>query len=59
MTVFLGVGLIDTLVDSVDSTMIVFGKPTYYKPADHHVSFAVVEGNDEEVSAQGFHYFGP
>ena len=42
--------IIDTLVDSVDSTMIVFGKPTYYKPADHHVSFAVVEGNDDVLS---------
>jgi hypothetical protein len=42
--------IIDTLVDSVDSAMIVFGKPTYYKPADHHVSFAVVEGNDDVLS---------
>jgi hypothetical protein len=41
--------LVDALVALVDVTMNAYGKPIYYKPSYHHVSFAVIEGNGDDL----------
>lgn len=43
------IAFVDTLVSSVDLAMTAFGKPVYYKPSHHHVSFAVIEGDGDEL----------
>jgi hypothetical protein len=41
--------LVDALVALVDVTMNAYGKPIHYKPSYHHVSFAVIEGNGDDL----------